>query len=264
MSEKNMGRKFKVGDKVKLTKAGEEADFFNPKFREGDTAEVLKVNMFDDSIWSIIVTSGDDSGHKQDNNHAIVTDTWFEHVDTKKEHKKKRKYFCMGDFVTLKDGVSVASVTSFSLFSSGMVGIIVGEEYSGAVTVRFVNNKKYDFETVSASALRLATKEECKTLRKHKVAKITYDNTSEIEQNTEASEEKVKIPPEYDVKVGDIVEITEDINGHSVGTIGEVVLVAQENNAWVYNHVEVRGNNGECWIERNVKLVYRKPETESK
>ena len=42
MNEKNMGRKFKVGDKVKLTKVGEEADFFNPKFRKGDIAEIIE------------------------------------------------------------------------------------------------------------------------------------------------------------------------------------------------------------------------------
>lgn len=263
MSEKNMGRKFKVGDKVKLTKAGEESNFFNPKFREGDTAEVLKVNMFDDSIWSIIVTSGEDSGHKQDNNHAIMTDTWFEHVDAKKEHKKKRKHFCMGDFVMLKDGVSVASVTSFSHFSTGMVGIIVGEEYSGAVIVRFVNNKKYDFETVSASALRLATKEERKTLRKHKVAKITYDNASEDEQDIEVTE--AKIPPEYDVKVGDIVEVTKHSSGHSVGAIVKVVEVRPPSGYFSeYNSVRALGFDGREWSEDDVRLVYRKPETNSK
>lgn len=137
-------------------------------------------------------------------------------------------------------------------------------EYDGALIVHFTTETGYNFDRVLPKALRLANKEERKALCNHKVAKITYNDlaTEEIEQDIETLE--TKTPPEYDVKVGDIVEITEDINGHSVGTIGEVTLVAQGDNAWGYNHVEVRGNNGECWIERNVKLVYRKPETESK
>ena len=264
MNEKNMGRKFKVGDKVKLTKAGEEADFFSPKFRKGDIAEIIDVNSFDGSISRVMVTSGEAKGYPQLTRNNTEVKTWFKHVKTKKKHKKKRKHFRMGDFVTLKDGVCLKECSIFRDITHSTIGVVCGMEYDGALTVHFTTETGYNFDRVFPKALRLATKEERKTLRKHKVAKITYDNASEIEQNTEVSEGKVKIPPEYDVKVGDIVEIAEDVDGYPVGTIGEVMTVSQGDNAGSHNRVQVRGNNGDWWYERNVKLVYRKPKTKSK
>lgn len=260
MSEKKMGRKFKVGDKVKLTKAGEEADFFNPNFRKGDIAEIVELNSFDGSISRVMVTSGEAKGYPQ---LARNSTTWFKHVKTKKEYKKKRKHFRMGDFVKLKDGVCLEECSIFGDITHSAIGVVCGMEHDGALIVHFTTETGYNFDRVHPEALRLATKEERKTLRKHKVAKITYNDlaTEEIEQDTETLEKKT--PPEYDVKAGDVVEVTLDVNGHPIGTIGEVVLV-QEDSGDYYNSVKVRDNKGILRNELDVKLVYRKPETKSK
>ena len=263
MSEKNMGRKFKVGDKVKLTKEGEEADFFSPKFRKGDIAEIIDVNSFDGSISRVMVTSGEAKGYPQLTRNNTEIKAWFKHVKTKKKHKKKRKHFRMGDFVTLKDGVCLEECSIFGDITHSTIGVVCGMEYDGALIIHFTTETGYNFDRAHPKALRLANKEERKALRNHKVAKITYNDlaTEEIEQDTETLE--TKTPPEYDVKAGDVVEVTLDVNGHPIGTIGEVVLVREDSDDY-YNSVKVRDNKGILWNELDVKLVYRKPETKSK
>lgn len=266
MNKKNMGRKFKVGDKVKLTKEGKYSDYFNADFNVGDTAEIVSINNI---VYEILVTSGHIEGLPQFITIKNMSEGWISHLSNKKT-EKKRKHFRMGDFVILKDGVDTEKVTTYNGIDKGAIGLVFESVLENWVPVGYSTEEgEFDYDYVHSEALRLATKEERKALRKLKIAKITYDNPydntpEQIEQDTEVTEKQVKIPPEYDVKVGDIVEITEDVNGHSVGTVGEVTLVAQGDNAGSYNRVKVRGNNGECWIEHNVKLVYRKPETKSK
>lgn len=261
MNEKSIGRKFKVGDKVKLTKAGEEADFFSPKFRKGDIAEIIELNSFDGSISRVVVTSGEAKGYPQ---LARNSTAWFKHVKSKKKHKKKkqRKHFRMGDFVTLKDGVCLEECSIFGDITHSAIGVVCGMEYDGALIVHFTTETGYNFDRVRPEALRLATKEERKTLRKHKVAKITYDIPCDnIPEQT--IEKETEIPPEYNVKIGDIVEVTQYYDGYSVGTIGQVDTI-DENIEGYHNRVIVKSFDGESSPEMNVKLVYRKPETNSK
>lgn len=273
MNKKNMGRKFKVGDKVKLTKAGEESGAFASGFREGDVAEVLLLNSFDDFISSVKVITGKAVGYLQYCDTNTDTRAWFEHVSNKKKRKKKekkRKHFRMGDLVVLKENLSSGFPSRWGDLPKNTIAVVYGADLDGAVKVEFINhledkNFEYCSDYIKPEALRLATKEERKALRKHKVAKITYDDlaTEENEQDIEAPE--AKVPPEYDVKVGDIVKTTCFSVGHAVGTIGEVTLVKDIEEADNrYNRVVVRDNGGSCFHEHDVKLVYRKPETNSK
>ena len=259
MKEKKLGRVFKVGDKVKLTKAGEESGFFATEFREGDTAEVMELNKFDGFVSSIKVLTGEAEGDIQYCDGILDIKPWFEHVDDKKTHKKQRKYFRVGDFVTLKDGVNISEVTQFNEIKQGTTGIVVGCADDGMMGVEYFYDRDFDFDYVKPEALRLATKDERKSIRKHKIAKITYDNVFEPEQDTEATEateKQVKIPPEYDVKVGDIVEVTQYYGGYPVGTIGQVDTIGEDIEGY-YNHVVVCGTDGNCWHECNVRLLYQ-------
>lgn len=260
MKEKKLGRGFKVGDKVKLTKAGEDSDFFATEFREGDTAEVMELNKFDGSVYRVMVTSGEAKGYRQTSGSSAGAKSWFEHVNNKKKHEKKekkRKYFRMGDFVVLKDGILTEMVTTSSDFEVGMVGVISGEACDGVVTVRFINGEQsdVDFIEVEASALRLATKDERKSLRKHKIAKITYDTPCDNAPE-QTVEKETEIPPEYNVKIGDYVKITENADGHPVGTVGFVIEIEEVPEGY-YNHVVVSDFDNNCWNEHNVKLVHR-------
>lgn len=264
MKEKKLGRVFKVGDKVKLTKAGEECGFFATEFREGDTAEVMELNKFDGSIYRVMVTSGEAKGYRQTSGSSAGAKSWFEHIDDKKTRKKKgkkRKYFRMGDLVVLKDEVNTSEVSIYNNIQKGVTAMINSEEYNGVLKVHFFTKEGYESDRVKIEALRLATKEERKALRKHKIAKITYDtpcdNVSEqIEQDTEDTEKQAKIPPEYDVKVEDIVEVTVDVGGYLVGTIGQVDIINEDIEGY-HNHVVICGTDGDCWNECNVKLLYR-------
>lgn len=263
MKEKKLGRGFKVGDKVKLTKAGEECGFFATGFREGDTAEVMELNKFDGSVYRVMVTSGEAKGYRQTSGTSAGAKTWFEHVNDKKTYKKKgkkRKYFRMGDFVALKDDVIPSKALGFGVMPLDAIGIVCGNGGAVSVEVRYGSGLS-DYDRVRPEALRLATKEERKALRKHKVAKITYDipcdNIPEqIEQDTEDTEKQVKIPPEYNVKVGDIVEVAQYYGGYPVGTIGQVDTIDEDTEGY-YNHVVVCGTDGDHWNECNVKLLYR-------
>ena len=255
MKEKKLGRVFKVGDKVKLTKAGEECGFFATEFREGDNAEVMELNKFDGSIYRVMVTSGEAKGYRQTSGSSAGAKSWFEHIDDKKTRKKQRKYFRMGDFVALKDGILTEMVTTSSDFEVGMVGVISGEACDGVVTVRFINGEQSDVDFIEASALRLATKEERKSLRKHKIAKITYDSPCD-NASEQTTEKETEIPPEYNVKIGDYVKITENADGHPVGTVGFVIEIEEVPEGY-YNHVVVSDFDDNCWNEHNVKLVHR-------
>lgn len=246
MSEKNMGRKFKVGDKVKLTKEGKYSDYFHADFNVGDTAEIVSMN-------EILVTSGRIEGQPQFIAIEFMSEGWISHL-SKKKVKKKRKHFRMGDLVVLKDKVNISEVAIYNNIQKGVVAMISSEEYNGVLRVHFFTKEGYESDRVKIGALRLATKKERKSFRKYKVAKIVCDNVSENEQDTEIVTRE--IPPEYDVKVGDIVEVTEDVGGYLVGTIGQVDTV-NEDIVGCYNHVVVCGTDGDCWSERNVKLLYR-------
>lgn len=208
MSEKNMSRKFKVGDKVVFTKEAIDSGMFHKSIQVGDFAVVKSVKSCVGGSFPTEVLPERDGLWIQrvDMDYEPEVYEWFEYVDTKKEYKKKRKYFRMGDFVTLKDGTCLEECSIFGDIAHSTIGIICGMGHDGAVEVHFTTVTGYNFDRVYPEALRLATKEERKTLRKHKVAKITYDDlvTEEIEQDIEVAE--AKIPPEYDVKVGDIVE----------------------------------------------------------
>lgn len=255
MKEKKMGRKFKVGDKVKLTKAGEECGFFATEFREGDNAEIMELNKFDGSIYRVMVTSGEAKGYRQTSGIGASAKTWFEHVNDKKKSKKKRKYFRAGDFVTLKDGVDISEVTHFNDIQQGVIGIVAGYTEDGMMGIEYFYGGKFDFDHVKPEALRLSTKEERKTLRKHKIAKITYDTTCD-NIPVQIVEKETEIPPEYNVKIGDYVKITENADGHPVGTVGFVIEIEEVPEGY-YNHVVVSDFDDNCWNEYNVKLVHR-------
>lgn len=259
MSEKKMGRKFKVGDKVELTELGEQSKCFTNSYKKGDKAIVIGVDLAG-AVRKINVISGEAKNSIQ---YSLTRngEGWFKL--TEKKPKKKRKYFRMGDFVTLKDGAFLEECSIFGDITHSAIGVVCGMGYDGAVEVHFTTETGYNFDRVHPKALRLANKEERKALRNHKVAKITYNDlaTEEIEQDTETLE--TKTPPEYDVKAGDVVEVTLDVNGHPIGTIGEVVLVREDSDDY-YNSVKVRDNKGILRNELDVKLVYRKPETKSK
>lgn len=255
MKEKKLGRVFKVGGKVKLTKAGEESGIFATEFREGDIAEVMELNKFDGSVYRIKITSGEAKGYRQTSSTSVGAKTWFEHINDKKTHKKQRKYFRMGDFVTLKDGVDISEVTQFNDIKQGAIGIVVGCADDGMMGIEYFYGRGIDLDYVKPEALRLATKEERKSLRKHKIAKITYDNPSDI-PSEQTVEEDTEIPPEYNVKIGDYVKITEYAVGHPVGTVGFVTDVEEVPEGY-YNHVVVSDCDDNCWNEYNVKLVHR-------
>ena len=261
MSEKKLGRGFKVGDKVRLTKAGEDSDFFATEFREGDTVEVMELNKFDGSVYRVMVTSGEAKGRQQTSSTFAITKTWFEHVEDEKARKKKRQYFRAGDFVVLKDKVDSVKVTEHNDFKHGIVGFVSDNERKGWVQVAFTTYGVFDYDEVRPEALRLATKEERISLRKYKIAKITYDNPCdnvlEAEQDTETTKKQVKIPPEYDVKVGDIVEVTKYCIGNNIGDVVKVVEVfstLSPSNRDKYNNVKVVNQDGVEFYEGDVKL----------
>lgn len=257
MKEKKLGRGFKVGDKVKLTKAGEKSGFFATEFREGDTAEVMELNKFDGSVYRVMVTSGEAKGYRQTSGTSAGAKTWFEHVNDKKTRKKQRKYFRMGDFVTLKDGVDTEKVTLYNVIKQGIIGTVIGYTDGGMMGVSYLYGESFNFDHIESKALRLATKEERKSLRKHKVAKIAHDNPCD-NVSEQTVEKETEIPPEYNVKIGDYVKITEYAVGHPVGTVGFVIEVKEvPEGEGYYNHVVVSDFDNNCWNEHNVKLVHR-------
>lgn len=255
MKEKKLGRGFRVGDKVRLTKAGEESGFFATEFREGDVAEVMELNKFDGSVYRVMVTSGEAKGYRQSSGTSAGAKTWFEHESPKKTRKKQRKYFRVGDFVTLKDGVNISEVTLFNDIKQGAIGIVIRNTDDGMLGVEYFYGRGFDFDYVKPEALRLATKEERKALRKHKIAKITYDNPRD-NVSEQIVEKETEIPPEYNVKIGDYVKITENADGHPVGTVGFVTEIEDVPEGY-YNHVVVSDFDDNCWNEHNVKLVHR-------
>lgn len=263
MSEKNMGRKFNVGDKVVFTKEAIDSGIFHKSIQVGDLAVVKSVkNCVGGSFPTEVLPERDGLWiQRVDMDYEPEVYEWFEHVDTKKEYKKKHKHFRMGDFVKLKDGACLEECSIFGDITRSTIGIVCGMGHDGAAEVHFTTVTGYNFDRVYPEALRLATKEERKTLRKHKVAKITYDDlaTEETEQDTEVTE--AKIPSEYDVKVGDIVEVTEYCGGYPAGTIGQVTTI-NENIEGYHNHVVVRYTDGNYWNEVNVKVLSR-PNTSS-
>ena len=186
MQKKNMGRKFKVGDKVVFTKEAIESSMFHKDIQVGDLAVVKSVESCVGGSFPTNVLPERDGLWLQcvDMDYEPEVYEWFEHADAKKEHKKKRKYFRMGDFVKLKDGACLEEDSIFGDITHSAIGVVCGMEYDGALIVHFTTKEGYNFDRVLPKALRLATKEERKTLRKHKVAKITYNDlaTEEIEQ----------------------------------------------------------------------------------
>ena len=230
MSEKNMGRKFKVGDKVKLTKKGKYSDYFCTDFNVGDTAEIVSMN---NEECEILVTSGHAEGNLQFMAIENMSEGWISHLPN-----KKRKYFRTGDFVTLKDGVDISEVTQFNDIKQGAIGIVAGYTDDGMMGIEYFYGREFNFDHVKPEALRLATKDERKSLRKHKIAKITYDNPCD---NIPAQivEKETEIPPEYNVKIGDYVKITENADGHPVGTVGFVTEIEEVPEGY-YNHCVYR------------------------
>ena len=238
MKEKKLGRGFKVGDKVKLTKAGEECGIFATEFREGDIAEVMELNKFDGSVYRVMVTSGEAKGYRQTSSTSAGAKAWFEHENPKKTRKKQRKYFRAGDFVTLKDGVDTEKVTKYNDIDKETIGLVFENILENWVPVGYSTDEgEFDYDYVHSEALRLATKDERKALRKHKIAKITYDNPCNNFSEQTVEKEK-EIPPEYNVKIGDYVKITEYAVGHPVGTVGFVIKIEEVPEGY-YNHVVV-------------------------
>lgn len=255
-----MGRKFKVGDKVVFTKKAIESSMFHESIQVGDLAVVKSIESCVGGSFPTNVLPERDGLWVQcvDMDYEPEVYEWFEHADAKKGHKKKkqRKHFRMGDFVALKDGVNPGEVLGFGDMPLDAVGVVCGNGDAVSVEVHYGSGIT-EYDRVQPEALRLATKEERKALRKRKVTKITYDDvvTEEIKQDTETVE--AKIPPEYDVKVGDIVEVTKHSCGHSVGAIVKVVEVRPLGYFSEYNTVRAVGFDGREWSEDDVKLVHR-------
>lgn len=261
LKEKNKDCKFKVGDKVRFTEKAIKDGYFHSAIKTGDLATITAVansNGGKEAFPTELRVVKKELSILQfiNRDHASRSLEWFEH----EKPKKKRKYFRIGDFVKFKDGVDISEVTQFSDIKQGAIGIVTRYTDAGLVGVDYFYGGDFSFDHVKPEALRLATKEERKAVRKHKVANIDYNDSVTEESEQDAEVPKTKIPPEFDVKVGDIVKVTQYYGGYPVGTIGQVDTIDEDIEGY-HNHVIVRSTDGDYW-ECNVKLLYR-PNTSS-
>lgn len=85
-------------------------------------------------------------------------------------------------------------------------------------------------------------------------------NLTNTIESTDDEVTENSIPPEYDVKVGDVVEITKYCTGNKIGelvTVVEVFNVSSLNNGDKYNTVRVINQEGKKFYEGDVKLSSR-------